>query len=153
MLDFKEAIKEILEVEIASGKLVGFCDGVVLTSVEPLPTGYDAFVTLGSYRAGDVRVGKLQRKFREIEFDIECCGVVRKQGATPEADAEEAAYNLAKKVRTILKGKKTLVSATYPSGVAITSEPIDETALYLVYDGVPVAVNSILYYIKLVEAD
>lgn len=154
MLNFKEAIKEILEVEMSSGgSLENFCDGIVYTSVEPLPHGYNKFVTLGNYRVGEVRVGKLQRKFREVELDIECCGVVRKQGATPEVYAEECAYELAKKVRTILKANKLLVSATYPNGVAITSEPIDETALYLIYGDVPVAVNSIVYYFKLVEAD
>jgi hypothetical protein len=154
MLNFKEALKEIFEVEMASTKkLYGICDGVLTSSVAPLPNNYNKFITLGNFVAGDVRVGDLRRKFREVELDIECCGVVRKSGSSPEEDAEGYAYALAKKVRTILKGNKKLVSASYSSGLAITSEPLDEALHYVIYDEVPVAMCSITYYIKLVEED
>lgn len=153
MLNFKLALKEIFVVEMASGgELEDMCDGVLASSVAPLPKGYNKFITLGEYRLSDVRVGQLQKKFRELEIDIDCGAVVRAGKLDAEEDAEEAAYLIAIKVRTILLANKTLVSTTYPNGLAKISEPIDEVLQYVIYDGVPVALNTITYYAKIVEA-
>lgn len=154
MLSFKLALKEIFEAEMLSGgKLYGLCDGVLGTAVEALPTNYNKYIILGHYRVGEVRIGELQKKFRAVELDIECGAVVRKGVNNAEVNAEEAAYLIAKKVRTILKGNKTLVSTTYTNGVAIASEAVDEMLDYVMHDGVPVAFNVISYYMKIIEED
>lgn len=154
MLSFKQALKEIFEAQMTSGgALYGVCDGIVGSSVAPLPKDYNKFITLGDYRISDVRVGNLKRKFREVEVDISCGAVVRANKIDAEVDAEEAAYQIALKVRTILKENKTLVSATYSSGAAIFSEPYYEDLAYVMYDQVPVALNTVTYYIKVVELD
>lgn len=154
MLNFKLALKEIFEAAMDSGKsLDGICDGIVGSSVAPLPDGFNNFITLGDYRISDVRVGELKKKFREVEIDILCGSVVRQGKKDAEDDAEDAAYLLSMKVRTLLKENKKLVSASYSSGLAITSEPMYEDLEYLIYDGSAVAVNSITYYMKVVEVD
>lgn len=154
MLSFKEALAEIFVAAMASGQLLeDLCDGVLSTSVAPLPHTYNKFITLGEYRVGDVLVGNLQKKFRLVELEIQCCAVARAGKSLSEEDAEEASYLLASAVRTVLKGNKTLVSTSYPDGVAIVSEPMDETLYYLIYDEMPVAVNDITYAIKMVESD
>ena len=153
MLSFKKAFQEIFEAATLSGQpLEGICDGVLTSSVAPLPKNYNKFITLGEYRVGDVLVGELQRAFRAIEIDILCGAVVRAGRADSEEDAEEASYDIAKAVRYVLKKNKTLVSTTYPNGAAIVSEPIDETLDYLIYNEVPIAVNTITYFLKMEEA-
>jgi len=152
MLNFKLALKEILEAEMVSGgELYGICDGILASSVAPLPKNYNKFITLGEYRLSDVRVGELRRKFRELEIDIDCGAVVRAGKIDAESDAEEAAYKLAVKVRTILIQNKTLVSTSYPGGLAKMSEPIDEVLQYVIYDTSSVALNTISYVAKIVE--
>lgn len=154
MLSFKLALKEIFEAEMASGgELDVICDGVLGRSVSPLPKKYNKFIALGDYRISDARIGEARMKFREVEIDINCGAVVRAGVVDAEDNAEEAAYQIALKVRTVLKENKTLVSATYPDGLAIVSEPLFEDLVYFIYDGVPVALNTITYYIKAVEVD
>lgn len=154
MLSFKLVLKEIFEAAMLSGgELDGICDGVLGSSVAPLPKDFNKFITLGDYRISDARVGELRKKFREVEIDIDCGAVVRAGREEAENDAEEAAYQIALKVRTVLKENKTLVSATYSSGLAVYSEPLYEDLNYVMYDQVPVALNSVTYYIKAVEAD
>jgi len=154
MLSFKLALKEIFEAQMASsGKLEGLCDGVLGNSVAPLPKDFNKFITLGDYRISDARVGELKRKFREVEADIDCGAVVRAGKNDAEDDAEEASYAIALKVRSILKENKKLVSTTFSSGLAIVSEPLFEELTYVTYDSVIVALNTITYYIKMVEID
>lgn len=150
MLDFKLALKEIFVAAMVSGQaLDGLCDGVLGSSVEPLPKNYNKFITISNYRIGAVRVGGMKRKYRELEVDIDCGAVIRAGKKDAETDAEESAYVLASAVGTLLMNNKTLVSTSYPDGVAVISEPIDEVLEHLIYDQVPVAVNTITYFIKM----
>lgn len=154
MLSYKKALKEIFDAEMLSGGyLYGICDGVVTSSVAPLPHNFNKFVLLGDYNVADVRVGQLQKKFREFEFEIDCGSVIRQGRVETEEDAEEAAYLIAKAVRTILLSNKKFVSTSYPDGLAITSEPLDETLSFVMFDEVAVAMNTIIYYAKIIEVD
>jgi hypothetical protein len=152
VLNFKLALQEIFETEMETGgDLYNLCDGVLASSVAPLPKSYNKFITLGEYSLSDVMVGELRHKYRVLELDIDCGAVVRAGKKNAEANAEEAAYLLAIAVRTILIDNKTLVSTTYPSGLAKISEPLDETLQYVIYDGSNVALNTITYLAKIVE--
>lgn len=152
MLNFKLALKEIFETEMETGnKLYRLCDGVLSSSVAPLPKKYNKFIVLGEYRISDVMVGELRQKFRVLEIDLDCGAVVKAGHLNAEEDAEEAAYNIAVKVRTILMLNKKLISETYPTGVALLSEPLDEVLQFVIYDGANVALNTITYMVKLVE--
>ena len=137
---------------VTGGELYGICDGVIASSVAPLPKNFDSFITLGDYRISDVRVGELKRKFREVEIAIDCGAVVKAGKKEAEANAEEAAYNLAIKVRTILMANKTLVCDSFPDGLAKISEPVDEGLQYVIYDTSSVALNTITYLAKIVES-
>lgn len=153
MIDFKEALKEIFTVEMGSGKeLEGLCDGILTSIVEPLDDTYSNFITLGGFSASDVRVGHMQKKFREVELEIECNAVFKKRGVSnPEATAEDNSQKIAKKVRTIIKANQKLVSVTYSSGVAITSEVINEVLDWVQYGNVQCASSIIVLYMKILE--
>lgn len=154
MLNFKEALKEIFEAEMVSGgSLKTLCDAVLTSSVAPLPKNVNKFILLGDYAVTDVRVGELKKKFREVELELDCGAVIRQGRVDTEQDAEEAAYLIAKTVRTILRDNKKLVSTTYPDGLAIVSEPLDESLSFIIFDQVPVAMNTVSYYAKIVESD
>lgn len=153
MLNFKLALKEIFEKEMETdGELYNLCDGIMASSVMPLPDDYNKFIMLGQYGISDVLVGELRQKFRLVELDIDCGAVVRAGKKDAETDAEEAAYKIAIKVRTILIQNKTLVSESYPGGLAKVSEPLDEGLQYVSYDGSVVALNTITYLAKIVES-
>lgn len=154
MIDFKEALKEIFTVEMGSGgELENLCDGIQLSILEPLSDTYNKFITLGGFSASDVRVGHMQKKFREVELEIECNAVLRKRSgvANPEATAEDNSQKIAKKVRTIIKANQKLISTSYPTGVAIISEVINEVLDWVQYGNVQCASSIIVLYVKILE--
>jgi len=156
MINFKEALKEIFTVEMSSGKeLENICDGILVSIVQPLDSSYNNFITLGGFSASDVRVGHMQKKFREVELEIECNAVFRKRaGLTiPEATAEDNSQKIARKVRTILKANQKLISTSYPTGVAITSEVINEVLDWVQYGTVQCATSIVTLYMKILEVN
>lgn len=153
MITFKEALKEIFTVEMGSGgELEGLCDGILLSIVQPLPGTYTNFITLGGFSATDVRIGHMTKKFREVELEIECNAVLKKRGVSDtEAVAEDSSQKIAKKVRTILKANQKLISTSYSTGVAITSEVINEVLDWVQYGTVQCASSIIVLYMKILE--
>jgi len=155
MISFKEALKEIFTAEMSSGgELEGLCDGILISIVEPLPDTYKTFITLGGFSASDVRIGHMQKKFREVELEIECNAVFQKRGVdSPEATAEDDSQKIAQKVRTILKANQKLISTSYPTGIAIISEVINEVLDWVQYGTVQCATSIVTLYMKILEAN
>ena len=122
MIRHKKALHEIFEAERIpqSGKLYDVCDVVLVSAGVELPREVYKFIALGDYYLEDIVTGDLTDKYVIFYQDIVCGAIVQETKDGVE-DAEDAAYELARLVRTLLKANKTLVSTTYPTGAAKTS--------------------------------
>lgn len=122
MLKHKEALYEIFEVARTnpSGSLHGKCDMVLKSAGVSLPGEVFDFIALGDFTLEDIVTGDLTDKYVIFYQDILCGSVIRVKEEEAEIDAEDKSYEIARLVRTLLKGNKKLVSTSYPGG-AVTS--------------------------------
>jgi len=122
MIKHKEALFEIFEADRVnpSGSLYGKCDKILKSAGVSLPGEVFDFVALGDFVLEDIVTGDLKDKYVIFYQDIICGVVVKLKEVEGEVDAEEKAYELARLVRTLLKGNRKLVSTSYPNG-AVTS--------------------------------
>lgn len=119
MMKHKQALYEILTAAMAEGQpLHGYCEKVFKTASEH-PSGESRFISLGNFIVSDVVVGRVKDKYTGISQDILCVAALDTHHLKEaESDAEAKAFELARKVRTLLRSNQTLASASYPNGIA-----------------------------------
>jgi len=134
MIKHKEALYEIFEKERVepSGVLYDACEIILKSAGIDLPKDVYNFIALGDWFLEDIVTGNLTDKYVIINQDI-ICGAVPKDAKTAEEDAEDASYEIARLVRTLLKANKKLVSTSYSTGVAKTSVLLRATSEAIVY--------------------
>lgn len=153
-IKLKNALKEIFEAKMVVGEpLHDYCDDILMSSYQSIPKDVLKFIVLGNYRASDVLVGDLRDKFRIYSIEIGCASVVDYKNSTPEETAENQSEVISKLVRTILKNNRTLISSTYPDGVAKGSNLIGDYLEFVNYDEAVCSINHIQLEAKIIEDD
>lgn len=154
MIKHKKALYEIFEAARipVSGVLYDACDVVLASAGVELPRDAYKFIALGDFYLDDIATGDLKDKYVIFYQDIICGAVVKDEEKGVE-DAEDASYELARLVRTLLKANKTLVSTTYPTGAAKTSSLLRSSSEAVVYSESQAHVSVVSLQIKMQEAD
>lgn len=150
ILKHKQALYEIFTAAMEGGlPLFGLCDGILRSALSNVPN-WNKFITLGEFSASDVRVGFMQKKFRVVSQDILAIGVIRD---IPDGEdiAEYDSFELSRGIRTVLSDNRTLISTSYPNGIAIESELSDSRQVFVVIQDLITVVQWITFRIKLVE--
>jgi len=150
ILKHKQALLEIFTAAMEGGQpLFGLCNGVLKSALSKIPAG-DNFIVLGEFSASDVRVGFMQKKFRVVSQDILAISIIR-DNPEGEETAETAGFELARGIRTVLSANKTLISASYPSGIAIESEHSDSKQIFVVIQDLLTCVQWMSLRMKVIE--
>lgn len=125
MIKHKQALYEIFEADriISGGSLYGKCDAILKSAGTLLPGEVFDFIALGDFSLEDIVTGDLEDKYVIFYQDIICGSVVKVKEKDSEVDAEDKSYEIARLVRTLLKGNRKLVSTSYPDG-AVTSSSL-----------------------------
>jgi hypothetical protein len=152
VLKHKQALYEIFTAAMEVGQpLDGYCEGVLKSSVKKVPA-WNKFIVLAEFSCSDVAVGFMNKKFRVVSQLIMAVAPVRDISEGEEI-AETTSFELSRKVRTILAGNKTLVSTSYPSGIAIESEHSDSEMYFVVIQDMICMVQASTLRMKVVEED
>jgi len=150
ILKHKQALFEIFTSAMEGGQpLYGLCDGILRSALAKVPA-WNTFITLGEFSASDVKVGRMQKKFRVVSQDILAVGVIRD---IPDGEdvAEFDSFELARGIRTVLSANRTLISTSYPSGIAIESELSDSKQVFVVIQDMITVVQWLGFRMKVVE--
>ena len=154
MIPFKKALKEIFELEMAPGGcLQDYCDEVLESSFKNMSSAAVGAICLGDHKATDSDTGDLQDRHRLIHLDILCLSAIYNRSKNLEEDAEEQSYNLARRVRMILKNAnvRKLISTSYPLGLALDCVVTDEDTETLAFGEMICRSNTIRVMIYLRE--
>jgi len=154
MIKHKKALYEIFEAERIpqSGILYDACDVVLASAGIELPKDVYKFIALGDFFLDDIVTGNLTDKYIIIHQDI-ICGAVIQDTQDGVEDAEDASYELARLVRTLLKANKKLVSTSYSTGAAKTSSLLRSSSESVVYFDSQAHVTIITLQVRMQEAD
>lgn len=154
MIKHKEALYEIFAAKMVLGQsLYGNCDALMKTNISPLPSKVDKFITLSDFMTLPVQTGRMQAKYLVIMQDIICGGVAYENKIDGDVTAETWAYELARRVRTILRSNQSLQSASYPTGVARRTYIHDTPQEFVLYYDTSCCVHTIRLEIQIEEAD
>lgn len=135
MIRHKEALYEILDEARTdpSGSLYGKCDMILKSAGTNLPGDVFDFIALGDFALEDIVTGDLTDKYVIFYQDIICGSAVKLKEAEGEVDAEEKSYEIARLVRTLLKGNRKLISTSYPNGAAKSSSLVGTRSEAVMY--------------------
>ena len=153
MIKHKKALYEIFSAAMeAGGSLENKCDVVIKTASILIPGAKERFIAIGSFSIGDVVVGRIKDKYTVIYQDIMCGATVKaRSSTTAEEDAEDKAFELARLVRTLLKNNLTLVSTSFPEGIARTTRLRGIPVEPMVYGDSPCFIGRVSVIITLKE--
>lgn len=154
MIKHKEALYEIFEAARQPGQsLDGKCDAVLKSAGVNLSGDVFEFIALGDFTLEDIMTGDLKDKYVIFYQDIICGSVVRIKEVEGEVDAEERAYEIARLVRTLLKGNRKLISTSCPNGAATTSSLVGTRSEAVMYSESQAHLGIITLRIKAQEED
>jgi len=155
MIKHKEALYEILDKARTdpSGSLSGKCDIILKSAGTNLPGDVFDFIALGDFTFEDVVTGDLKDKYVTFYQDIICGSVVKLKETEGEVDAEDKACELARLVRTLLKGNRKLISTSHPNGAATSSSLIGTRSEAVMYSDGQAHVAVISVKIRAQEED
>jgi len=154
MIKHKEALYEIFETARQPGQsLDGKCDAVLKSAGVNLSGDVFEFIALGDFTLEDIMTGDLKDKYVIFYQDIICGSVVRIKEVEGEVDAEERAYEIARLVRTLLKGNRELISTSYPNGAATASSLVGTRSEAVMYSESQAHLGIITLRIKAQEED
>lgn len=155
MIKHKEALYEILEAARSdpNGVLSGKCDVILKSAGVNLSGDVFEFIALGDFTLEDIMTGDLKDKYVIFYQDIICGSVVRIKEVEGEVDAEEKAYEIARLVRTLLKGNRVLISTSYPDGAAKASSLVGTRSEAVMYSESQAHLAIISLRIKVQEED
>jgi len=154
MIKHKEALYEIFEAARQPGQpLDGKCDVILKSAGVNLSGDVFEFIALGDFTLEDIMTGDLKDKYVTFYQDIICGSVVRIKELEGEVDAEERAYEIARLVRTLLKGNRKLISTSYPNGAATASSLTGTRSEAVVYAESQAHLGIITLRIKAQEED
>ncbi len=148
----KDALYEIFEeAKKPGGILDHYCDAVLKTSISKIPGAAENIVLLGDFISVDARVGFLKEKYRTLSQEVMCVSVVKDDDYET---AEQASFDLGKRVRTVLRDNRTLISTSYPTGAAIEPCAISESSHnFFLYEEMLTAATTMTLVIKVKEED
>lgn len=154
MIKHKEALYEIFEAARQPGQsLDGKCDAVLKSAGVNLSGDVFEFIALGDFTLEDIMTGDLKDKYVIFYQDIICGSVVRIKELEGEVDAEERAYEIARLVRTLLKGNRKLISTSYPNGAAAACSLVGTRSEAVMYSENQAHLGIITLRIKAQEED
>ena len=155
MIKHKKALYEIFEDARVnpSGVLSGKCDAILKSAGINLPGDVNDFIALGDFNLEDIMTGDLKDKYVIFYQDIICGSVVKIKEKEGEIDAEEMSYEIARLVRTLLKGNKKLVSTSYPDGAVTSSSLVGTRSEAVMYSESQAHIAVITLRIKAQEED
>jgi hypothetical protein len=152
ILKHKQALYEIFMAAMEAGQpLDGYCEGVLKSPLKRV-LSWNKFITLAEFSASDITTGFMNKKFRVINQVILAVSPVR-DVVEGEELAETSSYELSRKLRTVLANNKTLVSASYPLGIAIESEHSDSELYFAVIQDLICCIQSSTLRMKVIEED
>ena len=155
MIKHKEALYEIFEDVRTdpSGVLSGKCDRVLKSAGVRLPGDVYDFIAVGDFTLEDIITGDLKDKYVVFYQDIICGSVVKIKEEDGEVDAEEKSYEIARLVRTLLKGNRTLISTSHPNGAVTSSSLVGTRSEAVMYSESQAHIAVITLRIKAQEED
>jgi len=135
MIKHKEALYEIFEAARVnpSSSLYGKCDAILKSAGARLPGDVFDFIALGDFTLEDIVTGDLTDKYVIFYQDIICGSVVKTKELEGEVDAEDKAYEIARLVRTLLKGNRKIISASHPTGAVTSSSLVGTRSEAVIY--------------------
>lgn len=150
VLKHKQALYEIFTAAMEAGQpLFGYCDGILRSPLSRVPA-WDTYIMLAEFSASEVAVGMMNKKFRVIKQDI---GAVAPIPDAPESEelAETSSFELARLMRTVLANNRTLVSESYPDGIAIESGCSASEEVFVVIQDLTCCVQMLTLEMKVKE--